>query len=60
MESKGVLDCHLFSASTQSEPSMVEVEIALRKLRRYKSLGTDLIPAELIKAGGETLCSDIQ
>jgi hypothetical protein len=41
------------------EPSLVEVEIAIRKLKSYKSLGTDNIPAELIKAGGETLCSDI-
>jgi hypothetical protein len=41
------------------EPSLVEVEIAIGKLKRYKSLGTDQIPAELIKAGGETLCSEI-
>jgi hypothetical protein len=36
------------------EPSIVEVKIAIGKLKRYKSLGTDQIPAELIKAGGET------
>jgi len=41
------------------EPSLVKVEIALGKLKRYKSPGTDHIPAELIKAGGETLCSEI-
>jgi hypothetical protein len=41
------------------EPSLVEVEIAIGKLKCYKSPGTDLIPAELIKAGGETLYSDI-
>jgi hypothetical protein len=41
------------------EPSLVEVEIAIGKLKSYKSPGTDQIPAELIKAGGETLCSDI-
>jgi len=29
------------------------------KLKRSKSLGTDHIPAELIKAGGETLCYEI-
>jgi hypothetical protein len=40
------------------EPSLVEVEIAIGKLKRYKSSGTDWIPTELIKAGGETLCSD--
>jgi hypothetical protein len=31
------------------------VEIVIGKLRWYKSPGTDQIPAELIKAGGETL-----
>jgi hypothetical protein len=42
------------------EPSLVEVEIAIRKSKSYKSPGTDQIPAELIKAGGETLRSEIQ
>jgi hypothetical protein len=41
------------------EPSLVEGEIAIGKLRSYKSPGTDQIPAELIKAGGETLYSEI-
>jgi hypothetical protein len=41
------------------EPSLVEVEIAIGKLKSYKSPSTDQIPAELIKAGGETLCSEI-
>jgi hypothetical protein len=41
------------------EPSLVEVEIAAVKLESYKSPGTDKISAELIKAGGETLCSEI-
>jgi hypothetical protein len=35
------------------------VDIAIGKLKRYKSQGTDLIPAKLIKAGGETLCFEI-
>jgi hypothetical protein len=39
-------------------PSFVELEIAIGKLKSYKSLGTEQIPAELIKAGGETLCSE--
>jgi hypothetical protein len=39
------------------EPSLVEVEIAIGKLKSYKSPGTDQIPAELIKEGGETLYS---
>jgi hypothetical protein len=41
------------------EPSLVEVKIAIGKLKRYKSLGTDQIPAELIKGGHETLLSEI-
>jgi hypothetical protein len=41
------------------EPSLVEVEIAIGKLKSYKSPGTDQIPGELIKAGGETLYSEI-
>jgi hypothetical protein len=41
------------------EPSSFEVEIALERLNQYKSLGTDQILAELIQAGGNTLCSDI-
>jgi hypothetical protein len=41
------------------EPSLVEVEIAIGKLKSCKSPGADQIPAELIKAGGETLCSEI-
>jgi sorting nexin-29 len=41
------------------EPSLVEVEISIGKLKSYKSPGTDNIPAELIKAGGETLYSEI-
>jgi hypothetical protein len=41
------------------EPSLVEVEIAIGKLKSHKSLGTDQILAELIKAGGEMLYSEI-
>jgi hypothetical protein len=41
------------------EPSLVEMEIAIGKLKSYKSSGTDNIPAELMKAGGETLYSEI-
>jgi hypothetical protein len=41
------------------EPSIVGVETAIGKLKSYKSPGTDLILAELIKAGDETLCSEI-
>jgi hypothetical protein len=41
------------------EPGLVEVEIAIRESKIYKSFVTDQIPAELIKAGGEILCSVI-
>jgi hypothetical protein len=41
------------------EPSLVKVEIAIGKLKSYKSPDTDQILAELIKAGGETLYSGI-
>jgi hypothetical protein len=42
-----------------SEPSASEVEDAIGKLKRYKSPGAAQIPAKLIQAEGETLCSDI-
>jgi hypothetical protein len=42
-----------------SQPSASEVEVAVGKLKRYKSPGVDQIPAELIQAGGETLRSEI-
>jgi hypothetical protein len=41
------------------EPRLVEVEIATGKLKSYKSTSNDQILAKLIKAGGETLCSEI-
>jgi hypothetical protein len=41
------------------EPTLVKVEIAIGKLRSYKSPGTDQILAELIKAGGEMLYLEI-
>jgi hypothetical protein len=41
------------------EPGLVEVEIAIGKLKSCKSPGTDQILAELIKAGGETFYSEI-
>jgi hypothetical protein len=41
------------------ERSLVEVEIAVGKLKSYKSAGTVQIPAKLIKVGSETLYSEI-
>jgi hypothetical protein len=52
------VDIHTAHPSVQ-EPSLVEMEIPIGKLKSYKSPGTDHILAELIKAGGETVCSEI-
>jgi hypothetical protein len=41
------------------QPSASEVEIAIGKLKRYKSPGVDQIRPELVQAGGETLRSEI-
>jgi hypothetical protein len=41
-------------------PSHHEVETAIAKLKKYKSPGSDKIPAELIQTGGETLLPVIQ
>jgi hypothetical protein len=40
-------------------PSRLEVEISIANLEKYKSAGSDQIPAEMIQAGGETLVSAI-
>ena len=42
-----------------SERSATEIELAIDKLQCYKSPGIDQIPAELIKAGGRTICLEI-
>ncbi|PNF34303.1 hypothetical protein B7P43_G16291 [Cryptotermes secundus] len=64
-----LLNVHRVSAVRQTEihtakplvpdPSHFEVESAIAKLKRYKSPGSDQIPAELIQAGGEILRSKI-
>jgi hypothetical protein len=41
------------------ELSASEFEMAVEKLKRHKSLGIDQIPAELIKAGGRTIRSEL-
>jgi hypothetical protein len=38
------------------EPSAAEVEVAIRKMERYKAPGSDQIRAELIQAGGWGYC----
>jgi hypothetical protein len=40
-----------------SDPSHLEVEISIGKLKKYKFPGSDQIPAELYQAGGEILVS---
>jgi hypothetical protein len=40
-------------------PSRLEVEIAIAKLKKYKSPGSDQIPVELIQTGSEILLSAI-
>jgi hypothetical protein len=52
------MDIHMVEPSVP-EPSLVKVESAIGKLKSYKSPGTDQIPAELIKAGGEILYTEI-
>ena len=41
------------------EPGASEVELALDKPKSHKSPGINQIPAELIKAGGRTICLEI-
>jgi hypothetical protein len=40
-------------------PSRLEVEVAIAKLKKYKSPGSDQIPSEPIQAGDEMLLSAI-
>jgi hypothetical protein len=42
-----------------SEPSAFGVEMATEKLKKHKSQGTDTVPADMIKAGDRTICSEI-
>jgi hypothetical protein len=41
------------------EPSASEIEVAVGKLKSFRSSRVDHIPTELIQAGGETLRSKI-
>jgi hypothetical protein len=42
-----------------AEPSCLEVEVAIAKLKKYKSPGSDQIPAKQIQEGSEILLSAI-
>jgi hypothetical protein len=48
----------IYSVSSFPLPAS-EAEVATGKLKRHKTPGVDLTPAELIQAGGETLHSEI-
>jgi hypothetical protein len=62
-----LLNIHVAGGVTQTEmhtaepfvpePGASEVEVAIGKLKSYKSPGVDQTPAELIQIGGETLRS---
>ena len=41
------------------EPSAFEVELTIEKLKNHIITGIEKIPAELIKAGGRTICCEI-
>jgi hypothetical protein len=41
------------------EPNAPEAEVTVQKMQRYESSGVDQLPAALIQAGGETLCSEV-
>jgi hypothetical protein len=41
------------------DPRPFEFQIAVAKMKRYKSAGSDQILAELIQGGGEILCSKV-
>jgi hypothetical protein len=43
----------------KADRNRLEAEIAIAKLKKYKSPGSDQIPAELIQAGGKMLLSAI-
>jgi hypothetical protein len=52
------IDVHTAEALVPG-PSCLEVETAIANLKKYKSPGSDQIPAELIQAGGKILLSAI-
>jgi hypothetical protein len=49
----------LFLAKIKQNRARTRIVIAIEELKRYKSPGTDKIPAELIQTGGNTLHSEI-
>jgi hypothetical protein len=60
LQGVGVLGRHKYRQQTfVSETNISEVEVAIGKLKRYKSPGADQVPAEMIQAEGETLHPEI-
>jgi hypothetical protein len=49
------IEVHMAEPSVPG-PSHLEVEIAIVKLKKYKSPGSDQIPAELIQVGVKYYC----
>jgi hypothetical protein len=47
------------SVSLVPDPSVLDFEMAIEKLKRHKAPGTDQIPAEMIKARGRKFRSEI-
>jgi hypothetical protein len=41
------------------EPSLIEVEICIGKVKNYESPCNEHISAKIIKVGGETLCYEV-
>jgi len=41
------------------EPSVIEMEMSVNRLKNFKSPGIDNIPAELIKSGGKALIKEL-
>ena len=48
-----------YTTNTHTSMDASEVELAIEKLNSHQSRGIDEIPAELIKAGCRTICSEI-
>ena len=42
---------YTLQSSDIPEPSLIEVELTIEKLKRHKATGLDHIPSELIQAG---------
>jgi hypothetical protein len=47
-------DRNIYSWTTLPSPSHLEAETATAKFKKYKSPGSEQIPAGMIQAGGET------